>query len=230
MMLNFTKIAIVDDKQPNRVSLNERISAAHAYEVVFMAVNGDDFLDKMKTCPPENRPQLVLMDIDMPVLDGIETVKRSKTLYPDVKFLMITVFDDDEKIFDAIKAGASGYLLKDEPSSTISSAIREVLEFGGVPMSPRIARKAMNMLMNAKLENMPKEKENETLLSSREMDILRLMVEGYDYKVVADKLFISPHTVRKHISNIYEKLHVCSKVDAVKIAIKKGWFGNFLSM
>jgi len=224
-MLNFTRIAIVDDKQPNRVSLNERVSAAHEYEVVFMAVNGDDFLDKMKSCPVESRPQLVLMDIDMPVLDGIETVKRANIQYPDVRFLMITVFDDDEKIFDAIKAGASGYLLKDEPSSVISNAIKEVLEFGGVPMSPRIARKAMNMLMNAKIDNLPKEKEYESLLSSREMDILKLMVDGYDYKVVAEKLFISPHTVRKHISNIYEKLHVCSKVDAVKIAIKKGWFG-----
>ncbi len=227
-MLNFTKIAIVDDKQPNRVSLNERVAAAHAYEVVFMAVNGDDFLDKMKTCPQDSRPQLVLMDIDMPVLDGIETVKRANTLYPDVKFLMITVFDDDDKIFDAIKAGASGYLLKDEPSSVISAAIKEVLEFGGAPMSPRIARKAMNMLMNSKPENPQKEKEDETLLSSREMDILKLMVEGLDYKEVAEKLFISPHTVRKHIANIYEKLHVCSKVDAVKIAIRKGWFSSIL--
>src|SRR5690606_30733810 len=102
----------------------------------------DDFLDKMKSCPPDNRPQLVLMDIDMPVLDGIETVKRATPIYPDIKFLMITVFDDDDKIFEAIKAGASGYLLKDEPSQVISSAIKEVLEFGGAPMSPRIARKA----------------------------------------------------------------------------------------
>ncbi len=229
-MLHFTKLAIVDDKQPNRVSLNERLSATHEYEVVFMAINGEDFLDKMKASPAENRPQLVLMDIDMPVMDGIEAVKRGMTLYPDVKYMMITVFDDDDKIFDAIKAGASGYLLKDEPAAVISGAIKEVLEFGGAPMSPRIARKAMNMLMHAKFENMPKEKENEPLLSAREMDILKLMVDGYDYKVVADKLFISPHTVRKHISNIYEKLHVCTKVDAVKIALKKGWFGSFLYM
>jgi DNA-binding NarL/FixJ family response regulator len=227
-MLNFTKIAIVDDKQPNRVSLSERVGAAHEYEVVFMAVNGDDFLDKMKSCPPDARPQLVLMDIDMPVMDGIEAVKRAKLVYPEMHFLMITVFDDDDKIFDAIKAGAAGYLLKDEPSAVISAAIREVLEFGGVPMSPRIARKAMNMLMNSKIENMPNDKETQTLLSAREMDILKLMVEGCDYKAVAEKLFISPHTVRKHISNIYEKLHVCSKVDAVKIAIKKGWFNAIL--
>lgn len=229
-MLDFIRIAIVDDKQPNRVSLSERLSAVHAYELVFMAVNGDDFLDKMKTSQPSARPQIVLMDIDMPVMDGIETVKRSSQLYPDVKFLMVTIFDDDEKIFEAIKAGASGYLLKDETGLAISEAIKEVLEFGGAPMSPRIARKAMNLLMNASI---PAEKTAEAdnyELSSREMDILKLMVDGCDYKQVADKLFISPHTVRKHIANIYDKLHVCSKVDAVKIAIKKGWFNTFLSI
>lgn len=225
-MISFTKVAIVDDKQPNRVSLNERLSAAHEFEVVFMAVNGEDFMDKMKSCPQNNLPALVLMDIDMPVMDGIETVRRAMQIYKDVKFLMVTVFDDDEKIFEAIKAGASGYLLKDEPSKVIADAIREVLEFGGVPMSPRVARKAMNLLMNAKVDNVPKDSSiDDYQLSNREMDILKLMVDGYDYKVVADKLFISPHTVRKHIANIYEKLHVCSKVDAVKIAMKKGWFG-----
>ncbi len=224
-MLDFIRIAIVDDKQPNRVSLNERLNAAHAYEVVFMAVNGDDFLDKMKTCPPEARPQMVLMDIDMPVMDGIEAVKRSKQMYPEVQYLMVTIFDDDEKIFEAIKAGASGYLLKDESGQVISNAIKEVIEFGGAPMSPRIARKALNLLMNA---SMPADKkEEQTELSTREMDILKLMVEGCDYKQVADKLNISPHTVRKHIANIYDKLHVCSKVEAVKIAIRKGWFNTF---
>ena len=224
-MLDFIRIAIVDDKQPNRVSLNERLNAAHAYEVVFMAVNGDDFLDKMKTSPPEARPQMVLMDIDMPVMDGIEAVKRSKQLYPDVQYLMVTIFDDDEKIFEAIKAGASGYLLKDESGQVIADAIKEVIEFGGAPMSPRIARKALNLLMNA---SMPADKkEEQTELSTREMDILKLMVEGCDYKQVADKLNISPHTVRKHIANIYDKLHVCSKVEAVKIAIRKGWFNTF---
>jgi len=224
-MLNFIRIAIVDDKQPNRVSLNERLNAAHAYEVVFMAVNGDDFLDKMKTCPPEARPQIVLMDIDMPVMDGIETVKRSKQLYPEVQYLMVTIFDDDEKIFEAIKAGASGYLLKDESGQVISDAIKEVIEFGGAPMSPRIARKALNLLMNASITTDKKEEQSE--LSTREMDILKLMVEGCDYRQVAEKLNISPHTVRKHIANIYDKLHVCSKVEAVKIAIRKGWFNTF---
>lgn len=229
-MNHFTRIAIVDDKQPNRVSMNERINSVHEYEVVFMAVNGDDFLDRMKITNPENRPQLVLMDIDMPIMDGIEAIRRSIQLYQDVKFLMVTVFDDDDKIFEAIQAGASGYLLKDEPAQVISNAIKEVMEFGGAPMSPRIARKALNLLMSARIDKQEKEDSTESGLSTRELDILKLMVDGYDYKVVADKLNISPHTVRKHIANIYEKLHVCSKVDAVKIALKKGWFNSFLSI
>lgn len=228
--MHFTKIAIVDDKQPNRVSLNERIGASHEYEVVFMAVNGEDFLERMKSCTSEQMPQLVLMDIDMPIMDGIEAIKKAKPIYPDLKFLMVTVFDDDDKIFEAIKAGASGYLLKDEPASVISHSIKEVLEFGGAPMSPRIARKALNLLMNASIQQNNEKQDEENVLSKREMDILKLMVDGCDYKVVADKLFISPHTVRKHIANIYEKLQVCSKVDAVKIAIKKGWFNTFLSI
>ena len=228
--MHFTKIAIVDDKQPNRVSLNERIGASHEYEVVFMAVNGEDFLERMKSCSSEQMPQLVLMDIDMPIMDGIEAIKKAKPIYPDLKFLMVTVFDDDDKIFEAIKVGASGYLLKDEPASVIAHAIKEVLEFGGAPMSPRIARKALNLLMNASIQQSNEKQDEENVLSNREMDILKLMVDGCDYKVVADKLFISPHTVRKHIANIYEKLQVCSKVDAVKIAIKKGWFNTFLSI
>lgn len=228
-MNHFTRIAIVDDKQPNRVSLSERISAAHVYEVVFMAVNGQDFLDRMKGCTSENLPQVVLMDIDMPVMDGIEAVRIAVQQYKDVRFLMVTVFDDDDKIFEAIKAGASGYLLKDEPSAMISNAIKEVLEFGGAPMSPRIARKALNLLMNATPEKKENPEEN-TGLSAREMEILKLMVDGYEYRVVAEKLNISPHTVRKHIANIYEKLHVCNKVDAVKLAIRKGWFKSFLTI
>ncbi len=228
-MNHFTRIAIVDDKQANRVSLSERISAAHVYELVFMAVNGQDFLDRMKSSTSENLPQVVLMDIDMPVMDGIEAVRLAMQQYKDVRFLMVTVFDDDDKIFDAIKAGASGYLLKDEPSAVISNAIREVLEFGGAPMSPRIARKALNLLMNSASEKKEKPEED-TGLSTREMEILKLMVDGYEYRIVADKLNISPHTVRKHIANIYEKLHVCSKVDAVKLAIRKGWFNSFLAI
>ncbi len=107
-------IGIVDDKSQNRLSLAERINYSDDIEVVLMAVNGHDFLEQMKSLTGDKHPDVVLMDIEMPGMDGIETVQVGKQLYPAVKFLMLTVFDDDDKIFEAIKAGAGGYLLKDE--------------------------------------------------------------------------------------------------------------------
>ncbi len=161
-------IAIVDDKQPNRISLYEKITYDKEITVAFLAANGEDFLEQMKTAT--TKPDVVLMDIDMPIMNGIEAVNIASELYPDSKFIMLTVFDDDEKIFDAIKAGASGYLLKDETVDKIITAVKEIITFGGSPMSPRIARKALNLLMHATLE---KKRQTETILSEREMDILK---------------------------------------------------------
>lgn len=220
------KIAIVDDKQPNRATLKERITRTGEIEVLFSAANGQEFLELMKEAKGETLPACVLMDIDMPVMNGIEAVSKASEIYPGVRFLMLTVFDDDDKIFDAIRAGALGYFLKDEKIENLIQGIKDVLDSGGSPMSPRIARKALNLLMNAKVE-IDKPEADDSNLSEREKEILKLMVEGHDYKVVAEKLFISPHTVRKHIANIYEKLHVTSKVQAVRLAIKKKWFMMF---
>ncbi|MFN4083887.1 MAG: response regulator [Bacteroidia bacterium] len=211
-------LAIVDDKQPNRESLANKIQSISDLKVCFLAENGEDFLDKMKKC--NQKPQVVLMDIDMPVMDGIEAVEVCKEIYPQVKCIMLTVFDDDEKIFDAIRAGAIGYLLKDENIEKITNSIKEAVEFEGAPMSPRIARKAMHLLSRAKVDLL---KAEPTDLSDREMDILRAMVQGLDYREIGEKLFISPHTVRTHISNIYKKLHVSGKTHAVKLAMKNRW-------
>lgn len=217
------RIAIVDDKQPNRVSLKEKLGYLNDIEVAFLAANGEDFLAQMKV---EKEPvDVVLMDIDMPIMNGIETVNVASGIYHDTRFLMLTVFDDDEKIFDAIKAGAIGYLLKDENVDRIVDALWEIVEFGGSPMSPRIARKALQLLMGAKVSEA--KQTEETVLSAREMDILKGLVEGLDYKGVADKLFISPHTVRTHITKIYQKLHVSSKTQAVMVAVKNKWFLMF---
>jgi DNA-binding NarL/FixJ family response regulator len=212
-------IAIVDDKQPNRVSLSEKLAFVPGMAVLFLAANGEDFLEQMKV--QKSRPDVVLMDIDMPVMNGIDAVNIASGLYPQTKFVMLTVFDDDDKIFEAIKSGAIGYLLKDENVDRIVDAIKQIMEFGGSPMSPRIARKALQLLMGATVETKQK---GETVLSPREMDILKGLVEGLDYKGVADKLFISPHTVRTHITKIYQKLHVSSKTQAVMMAVKNKWF------
>lgn len=213
-------IAIVDDKAPIRGRLSEYMET-RGFQVVCLAENGAVFLEYLENNSTNKHPQVVLMDIDMPVKDGIETVSDLSTLYPGIKCIMLSVFDDDDKIFQAIKAGALGYYLKDEKPDVIQNGIIELIELGGSPMSPSIARKALSLLVNRASDI---EEASPSNLSNREMEILQLLVEGEDYKEIAERMFISPHTVRKHISNIYEKLHVNSKVQAVKMAIKKKWF------
>ena len=215
-------IGIVDDKSQNRISLAERINYSEGIEVMLTARDGNDFLEQMKQLHHSGHPAVVLMDIEMPGMNGIETVRTGKQLYPALHFLMLTVFDDEDKIFEAIKAGASGYLLKDEKVAVIIDCIRQLLALGGAPMSPHIARKALDMLMLASFAskgNTNVEKNNFNL-SEREMEVLKLTVDGYDYKAVAEKLYLSVHTIRKHIANIYQKLHVTSKAQAIKIATK----------
>ncbi|HLK27532.1 MAG TPA: response regulator transcription factor [Puia sp.] len=215
-------IAIVDDKSQNRISLAERINYSDDIEVVLTANDGKDFLDKMTHLDAHKHPAVVLMDIEMPGMNGIEAVRLGKQLYPELNFLMLTVFDDDDKIFEAIKAGAAGYMLKDEKLAIIIDCIQQLVEVGGAPMSPRIARKALNLLVKASLPEKQDSivEKNDYDLSTREIEVLKLTVDGYDYKAVAEKLFLSSHTVRKHIANIYHKLHVTSKAQAIKIATK----------
>lgn len=214
------RIAIVDDRAQNRISLSEKINFSGDMEIVFIARNGRDFLDQLKKTPLTKHPQVVLMDIDMPEMNGIEAVRNGHALYPDTKYIMLTVFDDDDKLFDAIQAGADGYLLKEEKVDVIANAIKEVIEKQGAPMSPSIARKTFNLLTR---QNTTKAQPVDTTLSEREMEILQGMVKGFDYKKIAESLFISPYTVRTHIGNIYEKLHVSSKAQAVTLAVKNKW-------
>lgn len=226
-MMQKTTIGIVDDKSQNRLSIKEQLQYCDELELVLTAINGVDFIAQLNNTPQDNHPQVVLMDIEMPEMDGIQAVKHCHVMFPEIKFLMLTVFDDDDKIFEAIKAGANGYLLKDEKISIIIDYIQQVVELGGAPMSPRIARKAMNLLMNANLSlavtNIAiKEDLKETYeLSDREVEVLKLVVDGLDYKAIAQKIYLSTHTVRKHIANIYTKLHVTSKAQAIKLVSSK---------
>ncbi|MBS1599376.1 MAG: response regulator transcription factor [Bacteroidetes bacterium] len=217
-------IGIVDDKSQNRLMFSERLNFSDDINVTLTASNGKDFLDQMKALDFDKRPAVILMDIEMPEMDGIATVQTAKVLYPEMHFLMLTVFDDDDKIFEAIKAGADGYLLKNEKASLIVDCIVQLSESGSAPMSPRIARKTLDLLMNATIPKMQKEnaEKYDYALSDRETEILKLTVDGYGYKQIAQKLFLSSHTVKKHIANIYHKLHVTSKAQAIKIATKGG--------
>jgi len=217
-------IGIVDDKSQNRLLFSERLSSSDDITVILTATNGKDFLDQMKALDFDKRPSVILMDIEMPEMDGITSVQAGKLLYPELHFLMLTVFDDDDKIFEAIKAGADGYLLKNEKASLIVDCIVQLAETGSAPMSPRIARKTLDLLVNASIPKMEKENSEKIdyALSERELEVLKLTVDGYGYKQIAQKLFLSSHTVKKHVANIYHKLHVTSKAQAIKIATKGG--------
>ncbi len=218
-MNKMIRIAIVDDKQINRTGLQEKLYGANNIEIVLTAANGEEFLDKMKSCHP--LPDVVFMDIDMPVMDGIAAVNAGSVKYPNTRYLMLTVFDDDEKIFDAIKAGAVGYLLKDESPERLINALYEVIEYGGAPMSPRIARKSLKLLAgggNQKASN------RSDVLGDKEMEVLKGLVDGMDYKKIAERMNLSPLTVRTHITNIYKKLHVNNKAQAINLALKNKWF------
>jgi DNA-binding NarL/FixJ family response regulator len=219
------RISIVDDRQINRTTVKEKLLRYSEIELVSEAVNGKDFLEQLKELPPDRKPQLVLMDLEMPVLDGIQTIAIAAPANPDIKFIVLTVFEDNEKIFEAIKAGAHGYLLKDEKAVNIIEAINQVVEYDGMPMSPVIAKKAIEMLRQtgnrpAKAEE---KSENGFLLSEREMEILKELATGKNYKAIGEKIFISPFTVRKHVSNIYNKLHVSSRIQVINIAQKNRW-------
>lgn len=219
------RVAIVDDKRFLRSNLADQLQYSQEIEVVLTAGNGIDFLQQMENLSSTQYPLVVLMDIEMPEMDGLETVLIAKEIYPDIQFLMLTAFSEDEKIFEAVKVGASGYLLKDESISKIIAFIKELLNEGTVPMSPIVARKTLMMLKSVNNHDLPENKAvTPSVLSEREMQILEGIVDGLNYHQVADKLFISPHTVRKHIANIYEKLHVSNKTAAIKIALKKNWF------
>ena len=219
------RIGIVDDKQINRITVKEKLLKYPEVELVLEAKNGEDFLEQLKEMTDDEKPQLVLMDLEMPVLDGIQTIALVSPVYPDIKFIVLTVFEDNEKIFEAIKAGAHGYLLKDEQAINIIEAISQVVEYDGMPMSPVIARKAMAMLKQTGSVPVAEREGSspESLLSEREVDILKELATGKSYKAIGEKLFISKFTVRKHVSNIYNKLHVDSRTQVINVAQKNKW-------
>ena len=157
----------------------------------------------------KTEPDIVLMDIGLPSINGIEGVRTVKSNFENIQVIMFTVFEDDEKIFEAIRSGASGYLLKKIPPEEILEAIKELHE-GGAPMSPSIARKVIQAF-----QVKPSTVLEDHQLTAREKEILFALVDGLSYKKIAEKYFVSIHTVRSHISSIYEKLHVNSKSQAV---------------
>jgi DNA-binding NarL/FixJ family response regulator len=220
------KVALVDDNLVNRNTFARKIQACNDLETVFMATGGNDCLNRLKQLPVARHPQVLFVDIEMPELNGIQLIQLAKVLYPAIFYIVLTVFDDDDKLFEAIRAGANGYLLKDDNVISLRNAITIALEDGGAPMSPPIARKALALLSNSTLNNnLPANKENEldTLLSDREKEILQCTIKGLTPRQIADALFISIFTVRKHIAHIYEKLHVSNSTQIMSLAYKNKW-------
>lgn len=218
-------MAIVDDKQYLRTSLREKLgSIENDITIIMEAADGTEFLQLMKSASAQ--PDVVLMDIEMNELNGIETIQRAAPLYPSVKFIILTVFDDDERIFNAIKAGAHGYLLKEETAQNIIDAVYQVYQDEGAPMSPGIARKAWKWLTSLSAQPAAEKaavKNEMEPLSEREKEVLKCSMEGKEYAQIAEQLFLSKHTVRQHMKNIYNKLHVSSKIEALQISLKNKW-------
>ena len=224
--MNFT-VALTEDNSINRNTFLQKIQVLGNMQVVFVATNGHDCLEQLKGLPQAKIPQVIFMDLEMPQLDGIETIRLAKSLYPSVHFIVLTVFDDDEKIFEAIKSGASGYLLKHEPAGVLQEAVINVLEYGGAPMSPAIARKALQLMSRSSIDSSAAGKNPlPEMITTREEEILRHMVNGWDAKRTAAELNISVLTVRKHIANVYEKLHVQSKAEVISLAHQQKWFNH----
>jgi len=218
-------IALVEDNAINRNTFLQKINLLKGYKLSFVASNGMECLRELKGLPFNGLPQVIFMDLEMPELDGIQTIALAKSLHPNIHFIVLTVFDDDEKIFDAIKAGASGYLLKHESAAALEDAMENVLKYQGAPMSPAIARKALQLLsrMNAPMAEAKTESNMPSAITDREKEILQQMVNGWDAKRIASALNLSVLTVRKHIANIYEKLHVNSKAQIISLAHKNNW-------
>jgi DNA-binding NarL/FixJ family response regulator len=218
-------IALAEDNPVNRQSFMQKMQRFKHIKILFIANNGNDFLQQMKGLPPHKLPPVAFIDLEMPEMNGIDTITIGKNLYPTVHFLVLTVFEDDDKIFEAIKAGASGYLLKHETDVMLLDAISEVLEYGGAPMSPAIARKTLRLLgqTTKKEDTAKKDAMLDNLLSEREQEVLQHLINGYDAKRIASIIKISTLTVRKHVANIYNKLHVNSKAQVLSLAHKNNW-------
>lgn len=209
------KIAIADDNLFLINAVKEKLSFFEDLTVKFTAINGSELLTKLGENP---HIDLILMDIEMPVLNGIETTEIVKQKYPHIKIIMLTIFDNDENIFNAIKAGADGYLLKEINPKDLHEGILETLD-GGAAMNPSIATKTLKLLRNPRDFNNVESQET-IKLSDREVQVLEQLSKGLSYNVIADHLFLSTGTIRKHIENIYKKLQVHNKLEAIDKAKK----------
>ncbi|NCT10560.1 MAG: response regulator transcription factor [Flavobacteriia bacterium] len=211
------KVCIAEDNYFLLKAIKEKLSFFEDIAIKFTSNNGAELIGKLE----ENHLiDVILMDIQMPVMDGIKATELIKNKYPHIKIIMLTVSDDDEDVFKSIKAGANGYLLKEIEAENLYNCILEVVN-GGAPMTPSIALKTLNLLRNPNFISCKSEEIDDVQLTKREIEILMQLSKGLNYNEISDNLIISPSTVRKHIENIYKKLQVHSKMEAVMLAQKR---------
>ncbi|MEM6645419.1 MAG: response regulator transcription factor [Bacteroidota bacterium] len=209
------RVGLAEDNTTVRHRVQERLSFFDEVQLTLVAESGDRFLERLASCPPEQRPHVVLMDIEMPGRSGVETTAVLKQQHPDIEVTMFTVFEDESQIFASVQAGATGYLLKEATARQIVAAVQDLVA-GGAPMSPAIARKVMQHVRHTSAVTPSYTFE----LSDRELEILEGIVADETEHQIGERLFISPHTVRSHIKRIYKKLHVHSRASAVRVALQ----------
>ena len=204
------QVGIIEDNKKIRQLMQRYLDMQEDMSCLVATESVEEMLDYLTNYP---HPNVLLMDIQLPGMSGIEGMKIIQQKYPDIEIIMLTVYHDSHKIFDSLKAGASGYLLKHTSLPEIKNAI-ELLMQGGAPMSPQIARKVITHF------NDRGQKQQESNLTNREQDIVNGLVDGLSYKLIADRLDISIDTVRAHIRNIYKKLHVNSKAEVIAKSLR----------
>jgi len=204
-------IAIIEDDEGIRNAIQQFLGRQDGLSCDVGVDSVEQFFFAIKTA---SVPDVILMDIGLPGMSGIDAIRIVKESHPETDIIMFTVYDDAEKIFDALRAGASGYLTKDTPLEEIKDAVK-ILHSGGAPMAPQIARKVITYF------NPPKKVAHVSPLSLREQEIVVALVDGLSYKMIADRLFISIDTVRFHIRSIYKKLHVHSKSEVVARSLRR---------
>jgi DNA-binding NarL/FixJ family response regulator len=209
------RVAIVDDNAFLTKAVEEKLSFFDDIDIKFKAKNGEEALTKLSD---NHNLDLILMDIEMPIMDGVEATAKVKQKYPQIKIIMLTVFDNDENIFKAIKAGADGYLLKEINARDLHTGILETLN-GGAAMNPSIALKTLKLLRNPFVAS-SEQSQQDIKLTDREIEVLEQLSKGLSYNAIAENLILSTGTIRKHIENIYRKLQVHNKLEAVQKARK----------
>lgn len=209
------RVALAEDHTPLRVRLADFLNRSGQVRLVAATANGHDLLDALERLPEAERPHVVVMDLEMPRLDGIATTATLRARHPSTEVLVFTVFEDDSRLFAAIEAGAAGYLLKDQPLADVLDAVVDV-HAGGSPLSAPMARRLLDTLRPPQPTAAPFD------LTDREIEVLRLVVDGRTNTEMADELGIAFATVKTHVRHIYEKLHVSSRAEATRTAIRRG--------